>query len=320
MVLASRSPMKAVVVYPRARRALLDDCPPPRRTRPQQVRLRMLDVGICGTDREILAWKHGRPPRERDHWILGHEALLQVVEPAQERDRRPPLGEGALAVPMVRRPCDRRDCRPCRRGRQDFCRSGEFRERGITRADGFLAEEIVEDERYLIPVPAGLRQVAVLTEPLSIAEKALDQATTVQQRLPWGCSTAVLGRCHALVVGSGAVGLLGALKLRSQGYAVTVYSRGPSDGERARWVRDLGARYVSTEETDGEAVETLIGEADLVYEATGGEQLAFEVLERALATNGVFVFTAMRGRRTHLPPSLVRDLVLRNQVVIGAMN
>jgi threonine dehydrogenase-like Zn-dependent dehydrogenase len=287
----------------------------------QALRLRTLEVGVCGTDREILAFTHGTPPAGSDFLVIGHEALLQVVEPAQSSESREPLRAGELAVPMVRRPCMRPECRPCRSGRADFCRSGEYRERGITRAHGFLAEESVEEERWLVPVPAALAHVAVLTEPLSIAEKALDQAAAVQARLPWGCPEP--GRCLALVLGAGAIGLLGALKLRTQGFAVVVYSRGPADGTRARWVRELGARYVSAEEMDADALAASCGEADLVYEATGAAPLAFAVLERSLATNGVFLFTGIPGRRSpaELPVSrLMSDFVLRNQVVLGSVN
>jgi glucose 1-dehydrogenase len=315
--------VKCIVVEPAAHRAALRACEPPRIAKPQDVRLRGVEVGICGTDQEILSFKHGSPPPGRDRWILGHEALLRVVEPAPETDGRPRLGEGDLAVPMVRRPCHRPDCRPCRRGRQDFCRTGEFRERGITGADGFLAEEIVEEERYLVPVPERLRTVAVMTEPLSIAEKALDQVAALQHRMPWGCASPAPQGCHALVLGAGAVGLLGALKLRALGFAVTVYSRGPADGRRGRWVRDLGGRYVSAGDADSEALLRRVGEADLVYEATGAAELSFEVLERLLATNGVFVFTGIPGRRTvvELPISrLMRDLVLRNKLVVGTVN
>jgi threonine dehydrogenase-like Zn-dependent dehydrogenase len=309
------------MVESRAKRAALRECEPPV-AGPHEVLLRSVEVGICGTDREILAFTHGRPPAQRDRWVLGHEALLQVIAPAQQSDPQFSLAEGNWVVPMVRRPCSRPDCGPCRADRQDFCRTGEFSERGISGADGFLAEQIADVERYLVRVPAQLRDVAVLTEPLSIAEKAFDETSILQRRLPWACGVTP-SDCHALVLGAGAVGLLGALKLRAEGFAVTVYSRGPADGSRAQWVADLGARYVSSEDADAEGLRRRAGEADLIYEATGAAQLAFEVLERSLATNGVFVFTGIPGRRETdaLPVSrLMRDRVLRNQIVVGTVN
>src|SRR5262245_66301970 len=53
-------------------------------------------------------------------------------------------------------------------------------------AHGYMTEQVVEDERYLNVLPRGLREVGVLVEPLTIAEKALAEAKHVQARLPWG--------------------------------------------------------------------------------------------------------------------------------------
>jgi threonine dehydrogenase-like Zn-dependent dehydrogenase len=314
--------VRCVVVDRTARRAELRDLPPPRETARHEARLRPVAVGICGTDHEILGFTHGAPPAGRDWWILGHEALLEVVEPPRDGAGAAALAAGALAVPMVRRPCRSQACWPCRNGRQDFCESGEFTERGIRGANGFLAEEIVDDERYLVPVPGALRGVAVLTEPLTIAEKALAQAALFQQRLPRSPAAPGPGR-RAFVIGAGAIGLLGALALRALGCEVVVYSRGSADGPRARWATALGCRYVSARDADPAALVRLAGEADLVFEATGAAPLAFEVLERALGTNGVFVFTGIPGRRSPVPAPLarlMRDMVLRNQLVLGTVN
>ena len=47
-------------------------------------------------------------------------------------------------------------CMACRAGRQDFCITGRFRERGIMKADGFMTELVAKDERCLLRVPQGL--------------------------------------------------------------------------------------------------------------------------------------------------------------------
>jgi threonine dehydrogenase-like Zn-dependent dehydrogenase len=47
-----------------------------------------------------------------------------------------------------------------------------------------MTEYVVDDQKYMIVVPRELREVAVLVEPLTIAEKALTQIWQVQQRLP----------------------------------------------------------------------------------------------------------------------------------------
>src|SRR5213078_4594126 len=210
--------MKAVAVFPGKRQVQLIDREPPRLAAPTEVRLRMLDVGVCGTDREICAFQYGTPPAGHDHLVIGHESLGEVVEVGAAASRLKP---GDLVVPMVRRPCPHADCVACRAGRQDFCFTGDFSERGIKGLDGFMTETVVDDERYMHVVPRSLRDVAVLVEPLTIAEKALIQVSQVQQRLPWACAVEP-GKprraCHrAVVLGAGPVGLLGAMALAAAG-------------------------------------------------------------------------------------------------------
>ena len=164
--------MNAVAVVPSKREVALLQLDRPAITSPTQVVLRMLDVGICGTDREICSFQYGTPPAGCEHLVIGHESLGEVVEVGPEVSR---FHVGDLAVLRVRRPCPHATCAACRAGRQDFCYTGDFTERGITGAHGFLTEVVVDDERYMNPVSAALRDVAVLVEPLAIAEKALLQ-------------------------------------------------------------------------------------------------------------------------------------------------
>src|SRR5579871_577092 len=174
--------MKAVAAFPADRRIGLVDHPEPRIVSPTEVKMRMLDVGICGTDKEIAAFDYGTPPEGSPYLIIGHESLGEVIETGAQVSR---VKKGDLAVPTVRRPCDDPRCVACRKGRQDFCYSGRFTERGINQRHGYMAEFVVEEERYLNPAPRALRDVAVLVEPLTIAEKALTQLWQVQKRLPW---------------------------------------------------------------------------------------------------------------------------------------
>ena len=175
--------MKAVAVFPKTRELRIIDQPEPKITDPGEIRFRMLEVGICGTDREIAAFEYGTPPPGSDGLVIGHESLAEVVETGSAVRG---LEEGDLAVIMVRRPCPVSSCIACRSHRQDFCYTGQYTERGIKGASGFMTELVVDVEPYVIPVPAELREVAVLTEPLTIAEKAIEQVRQVQQRLPWG--------------------------------------------------------------------------------------------------------------------------------------
>src|SRR5260370_16140468 len=210
--------MKAVAVFHDSKQISIVDHEPPALSSPTQARLRMLEVGICGTDREICRFDYGIPPAGQDHLIIGHESLGEVVEVGSFVSR---VKKGDLVVTMVRRPCPHEGCVACRAGRQDFCYTGDFTERGINGAHGFMTEFVVDDEQYMNVVPPALREIGVLVEPLTIAEKALIQLTQIQQRLPWVADY----KHRAVVLGTGPVGLLSGMAVVTAGVETHVYSR-----------------------------------------------------------------------------------------------
>jgi threonine dehydrogenase-like Zn-dependent dehydrogenase len=317
-----RQRMKAIAIIPEQHDVQLIDCEAPRIAAPTHVKLRMLDVGVCGTDREICAFDYGTPPAGGQHLVIGHESLGEVVEigPAVTRVR-----VGDLVVPMVRRPCRHEHCAACRSERQDFCFTGDFHERGIKEAHGFMTEFVVDDQQYLNVVPRALRDVAVLVEPLTIAEKALAQVWQVQRRLPWACpvTKGPADHCHrAVVIGAGPVGLLGAMALVNSGFATTVYSRGAAPNPKAAVVESIGARYIDADAVPVEGLAERVGNIDLIYEAAGASKVAFEAM-KVLGTNGIFAFTGVPGRRGPVEVDtdlIMRNLVLKNQVVLGTVN
>ena len=322
--------MRAIAVVPKSQELRLLEIPEPAIASPTQVRMRMLEVGVCGTDREICTFAYGTPPPGCDHLVLGHEALGEVLEVGSAVRG---LRVGDLVVPSVRRPCAHASCLACRAGRQDFCFTGEFTERGIKARHGFMTESFVEDEAYLYRVPAELRDVAVLVEPLTIGEKGLAQAWQVQRRLPWGAeprradpmrrerSRAEPHRT-AVVLGAGPVGILGAMLLLEHGFSTFVYSRSRSPHPKAELVEATGARYISCLQTPPHELARHTGPIDLVYEAVGVASITFEVL-KALGPNGVFVFTGIPPELPAIPveaDSLMRRVVLMNQAIVGTVN
>ncbi len=118
--------MKAVAVFPATRAVTLIDHASPRIDTPTQVKLRMLDVGLCGIDREICALQYGTPPQGCAYLVIGHESLGEVIDVGSGVSR---VTVGDLAVLGVRRPCPHDACVACRAGRQDFCYTGGFTER-----------------------------------------------------------------------------------------------------------------------------------------------------------------------------------------------
>lgn len=157
--------MKAIAVFPATREVKLIEHEAAEITASSQVKLRMIEAGVCGTDREISAFQYGTPPANCDHLVIGHESLGEAVETGPSVTRVKP---GDLVVPMVRRPRPHKHCIACRSERQDFCFTGDFTERGIKQAHGFMTESVVDDEKYMNVVPSALREVAVLVEPLTI--------------------------------------------------------------------------------------------------------------------------------------------------------
>jgi threonine dehydrogenase-like Zn-dependent dehydrogenase len=306
--------MRAVAVFPHQGEIRIVDRADPKSPGPHQVLLRTREVGICGTDREIAAGDYGEPPPGADQLILGHEAISDVVEVGSAVRR---LRPGQTVVPMVRRPCDDPDCLPCRAGRQDFCVTNRFTEHGIKQADGFLAELTVDEEASVLPIPDALRDVGVLIEPITVVAKGMDQVRKIRERLPWD-----IPYQRALVLGAGPVGLLSAMACLVNGYETIVFSREGSGGERAGFVRGLGARYVSSEETPLGQLGAELGPIDLILEAAGFSPLMVSAIE-VLGPNGILMLTGVPGHRPASPVDtdlLMRRIVLGNQVIFGTVN
>ena len=312
--------MRAIAVYPGERRIELTDHPEPKVAADTDVAIRILDVGVCGTDREIARFEYGTPPDGSSYLVIGHESLGEVVEVGNAVRRVKPRD---LVVMTVRRPCGLPRCPACRIGRQDFCVTGQFQERGINGRHGYMTELVIEDEQYLHVVPRALRNVGVLVEPLTIAEKALIEIVQVQDRLPWLSMADTSGpRGLAVVLGAGPVGLLGALCLRMREYRTVVYSLEPDDSIKASWVRSIGAEYLSAKDVAASELGERVGNIELMYEATGASALAFQAMQ-ALGVNGTFIFTGVPGRRGPIQIDadlIMRRLVLSNQLVYGTVN
>jgi len=271
------------------------------------VRLRALEVGVCGTDREIVAGHFGVAPRGRDTLVLGHELLAEVI--ADDHGFR----RGDLVAATVRRSCRR--CAACDAGSPDACLSGAYTERGITALDGFASELVSERPEHLVPVPARLREVGVLAEPAAVCVRALRHARAVGMRQPWRPA-------RALVLGTGAIGMLAAVLLRLDGLEVWVGGLEPPSGPAAALVAALGARYVQGGPGAVPAAAADAGGFDVVLEAAGDGDLIAASLG-LLARNGVAVILGIDGRARDVTVdgrTLGVDLVLGNRSILGSVN
>ena len=156
-----------------ARVSWTDPSPPSRA--PDEVKVKVIRVGICGTDREEVSGGRADAPEGQKELVIGHEMFGQVVEVGSSVTR---VKVGDFAVFTVRRGCGQ--CPSCLMGRSDMCQTGKYRERGIRGLDGYQTEFVVDKEQYVVFVPDELEAVGVLMEPLSIVEKGIEEALRLQ--------------------------------------------------------------------------------------------------------------------------------------------
>jgi threonine dehydrogenase-like Zn-dependent dehydrogenase len=311
--------VKAIAIVPGTAGSRLVERPEPSITTQDEVKIRVIRVGVCGTDREEVAGGRAQAPDGQKELIIGHEMFGQVVSVGSSVTRVKP---GDYAVFTVRRGCG--ECPSCLMNRADMCQTGKYRERGIRGLDGYQTEYAVDQEQYVVQVPAELEPAGVLMEPLSVVEKAVDEALRIQTvRCPDAAATPdwFHGR-RCLVAGLGPVGLLAAMVLRLRGGEVYGLDVVDSSSARPKWLCGIGGRYIDGRQVPADQVEKKIGVMDFILDATGIAALEFSLLD-ALALNGMYVLTGIPGgdRPLQIPGAdLIRQLVLENQVMLGSVN
>src|ERR671910_47287 len=251
-----------------------------------EVPVRPLEVGVCGTDREMSEGLFGIAPEGDDFLVLGHE-FVGVVE----RDGHG-FARGDLVTAIVRRSCGH--CLACGEGAPDSCLTGDYSERGITRL---------------------LARRGVLGEPASICERAPRHARSIGGRQPWELQ-------RALVIGTGAIGMLSTYLLRLAGLEVWTAALDSADDPRADLVTASGARYVSTPVEPLAALVEDVGGFDLVIEAAGNAELMAAMLGM-LRRSGVACLIGIdpRVQRVELDGRVIGvDTVLGNRVLFGSVN
>jgi threonine dehydrogenase-like Zn-dependent dehydrogenase len=304
--------MKALLVTPRQPHSahVRDDIPEPALADDRSVKVKVLRVGLDGTDKEINAGEYGAPPPGHKHLILGHEGFGVVTEVGAGVDE---LKAGDYVVSIVRQAGDSiYDAI----GTPDFTTDDSYHEHGINLVDGFLTEFYVDDAGRLVLVPGGLREVGVLLEPTTVVEKGINQAYEIQRRLK------VWQPRRAAVLGAGTIGLLAAMVLRLRGLEVTVLGLDEPPYLNADLVDALGGRYVSTKQTSLADAAGAHGPFDIMFEATGFSPLVFEAMG-VLGRNGVLVLSSVTGgdRRTEVASDALNlGFVLGNKVMVGTVN
>jgi threonine dehydrogenase-like Zn-dependent dehydrogenase len=306
--------VKAIAVFPGKPNSVhLANLPKPSLTEiggGRGVLVKVLRVGVDGTDKEINAAEYGAAPRGYDFLVLGHESFGQVEAAGANVWELQP---GDYVVATVRRPgSSLYDLI----GTNDMTTDDTYFERGINLRHGFLTEYYVDDAEFIVKVPPALKEVGVLLEPCTVVEKGIHQAYEIQRRLR------VWRPRRAAVLGAGTIGLLATLILRLRGLEVTTFGLERKPYLNSNLIEALGARYESTRDVPLLDGAQKFGPFDIMFEATGFSPIVFESMQ-ALGKNGVLVLSSVTGgdRKVEVPADRINlEFVLGNKVVVGTVN
>ncbi len=306
--------MKAIAVIPGKPNSMhLREAPKPKVSEipnGRGVLVKVLRVGVDGTDKEINAAEYGAAPPGYDYLITGHESFGIVEEVAPNVTE---LKKGDYVVATVRRPGQSIYDQI---GTYDMTTDDMYFERGINLRHGFLAEYYVDDPEYIVKFPRGLKEVGVLLEPTTVVEKGIAQAYEIHRRLR------VWRPRKAAVMGAGTIGLLATLVLRLRGLEVTAFGRSPKPYLNSELIEALGARYESTASLPLLEGAKKYGPFDIIFEATGASAVVFESMQ-ALGKNGVLVLSSVTGgnKMIEVPADKINlEYVLGNKVTVGTVN
>jgi len=305
--------MQAVAAQPRSSEPVLVQAPPPPEPPPGAVLCRTRQLGICGTDREILA--SGRPwiPEGESQLILGHECLAQIE---QVGSGVADLASGDWVVPIVRRaaaeaPSD---------VRVDLLSFGQYTERGIAFEHGFSQPLWLDRPEHLFKVPGELADLAVLTEPLAVAEKAINEALILTAaRL--GGQAWQLSPPSVLVTGMGPIAFAGVLAATLRAWPVAMYGRDAPDSFRAQLAAQFGARYIPADQFQDDPDDLERDGFDLLLECTASDEVLLRTAT-ALRPRGVAVWLGAARTpqpRSHNLDRLMRHGLIRNHLHIGSV-
>jgi glucose 1-dehydrogenase len=314
--------MKAVAVLPGKPNSVhLLDIPAPKLTdQPQPhvcripegraVLVKVLQVGVDATDREINEALYGNAPPGGEHLVIGHECFGQVVEVG---DKVTEVKPGDFVTCTVRRTGHSLFDQI---GRNDITSEEVYYERGINLCHGYLTESFVDDAEFIVKVPQNLKHLGVLSEPASVCAKALEQAFLAQQRLQ------VWNPRRAFVLGAGQIGLLATMMLRLRGLEVYTLATRPGPHRKSEIVAAYGATYVSTRQAAMADLAKRVGRPDLIFEATGNAEVGFRAME-VLAINGALIWTSVTGGTREVTIDAARinlEWVLGNKLLVSSVN
>lgn len=280
------------------RQMAMQDVPMPGITHTHDVLIKMVCVGICGSDVHYFTEGGIGSQRVQYPWGVGHEGAGIVQQVGSAVTRVKP-GDRVALDPAL--PCWK--CDQCLAGRPHTCRFQKFL--GCPgQAEGCLSEYLVLPERNCFPIPDTMTlEEAALVEPLSIALHALALA-------------ALSPGAHIGILGAGPIGLSVLLAAKAQG-AGCICMTDPIDA-RLRMASGAGADWVGNPAT-ADVVDEIARRAPLLFDAVfecSGEQDAINQAVQILKPGGTLLLVGIPGasNRVSFDINLLRrkELTLQN--------
>ncbi len=301
--------MKAVVIEPLKENTLHIENVEIPEIKDDEVLVKVIRVGVCGTDKEINEGLYGEAPQGSKFLILGHESFGKIEKiGADVKDFK----VGDMVVATVRRGDD---CINCVAGESDMCLTGNYKERGIKGINGYMSEYYVEKPENLVHIPDSIKEEAVLLEPFTIAEKTVIQVFKIQQRMVWEPKTAI-------VFGTGPVGLLTSILLKLKGLNVYAVDRTEHiDDAKAEIFKRIGINHINSKQEN--VIDKFKGmQIDIIAEATGNPIVFNECLQ-LFGVNSVIALLSVTGGNFKTDIDVAKlnyDMVLNNKLIVGVVN
>lgn len=257
-----------------------------------EVRIRVQQIGICGSD--IHVW-HGTHPFTPYPVIQGHEfmGVVDAIGPGVES--APAIGTKVTALPQI--VCGH--CNPCKKGRFNICEN--LKVRGF-QANGCGREYYNIPAERLVVLPDNFSaDQGAFVEPVSVAVHSCNRAGDLKGR-------------NVVVLGAGTIGNLIAQLAKARGAAKVLIT--DIADYRLDVARQCGVDYAvnTSRESLKEATAAAFGEGgfDLAFEAAGVEaSLASAV--KCIEKGGMILIVGVYGK----PPVVDMGVVGEHEIVLA---
>lgn len=267
----------------------LQDVPEPQISNSNEVKVRPLAGGICGTDLHILSDPPGHPGTVGA--ILGHEFVAEVAQIGADV-KNVKVGQRVAVRPIVT--CGA--CRYCLLGSPNHCTNMVVH--GVFHNGGF-AEYAVLPDTALMPISEKLPlHIAALTEPLACVLNAVQKISLSPGET-------------AVVLGAGAIGLMYLALFKAAGASQVIIV------EPSKWRAEVALKMGATSVIDPTAVNTIDeinklvpGGAHVAVDAVGSQlQVALQVVGRK---GRIVLF----GINTHAEVPIKQHFITEKEVTI----